>query len=221
MKLKLVKPEEQNLSQVPVSPDEASVRDLAMQSAKNFKACWKDLARSLAIVWKEKFFKDWGYQTFDAYTAKEIKIRKHTAMKLINSYQFLEKEEPQYLRETDETPGHTQAVDTPTFEAVNTLRLAKRKLDGENYEAVKKDMFEKNKDIQEVKKDLTALIRQRKETDPEEERKKHNDAIVKRLVGTLKTLHQETEMLKLLPGPITRDIRALIDAIEKELSADA
>jgi hypothetical protein len=217
MKLKLVKPDDTNISNVPVSPDEATVRAMALQSAKNFKACWKDLAKSLAIVWKEKFYKDWGYQTFDAYTAKEIRIRKHTALKLINSYQFLEKEEPQYLNDSDSNTSYSS--DTPTFEAVNTLRLAKRKLDDQDYEAVKKDMFEKNRDIQEVKKDLTALIRQRKDTDPEEERKKHNELILKRTLGTLKSLKQEVEMLKLLPGPIIKDISAVITAIEKQLQS--
>ena len=79
--------------------EEGSVRHLALRSAKNFKTSWVELGRALYTVWKDKCYKAWGYITFDAYTAKEIGIKKQTAMKLLKSYYFLEKEEPAVLNE--------------------------------------------------------------------------------------------------------------------------
>ena len=80
------------------SIDKESIRYRILNSAKNFKTSWIDLGQSLYSVWKDKLYKEWGYMTFEAYTAKEIGIKKPTAIKLLKSYYFLEREEPAYLR---------------------------------------------------------------------------------------------------------------------------
>ncbi|MDP2928664.1 MAG: hypothetical protein Q8O01_01190, partial [Candidatus Omnitrophota bacterium] len=75
--------------------DEGSLRYKILSSAKSFKTSWIDLGQALYSVWKDKLYKDWGFLTFDAYTSKEIGVRKNTALKLLKTYYFLEKEEPQ------------------------------------------------------------------------------------------------------------------------------
>ncbi|MDD5595453.1 MAG: hypothetical protein PHY94_04300, partial [Candidatus Omnitrophica bacterium] len=78
--------------------DENSFRYHVLENAKGFKSSWIELGRSLYTVLKDKLYKEWGYGSFDIYTVKEIGIRKQTAMKLLRSYYFLEKEEPAYLK---------------------------------------------------------------------------------------------------------------------------
>ncbi|MFA4989812.1 MAG: hypothetical protein WC576_03475 [Candidatus Omnitrophota bacterium] len=195
-----------------------SLRYHVLESAKNFKTSWVELGRSLYSVWKDKLYKEWGFSTFDAYTAKEIGIKKPTAMKLLRSYYFLEKEEPVYLK--DDYIESTDAAKVPGYESVDLLRQAKDKktLDSNDYAKLKKDIFEDGKDVQQLKRDLTSLIRQREELEPEEAHRKRRVATLKRFIGSLKALKQEAEISKLLPEALIKEAQALIKKIEEQIS---
>jgi hypothetical protein len=199
--------------------DPESLRYHVLDCAKNFKNSWVELGRSLYSVWKDKMYKDWGYSNFDIYTAKEIGIRKSTAMKLLRSYYFLEKEEPEYLKKEQTQPS--EAAKIPTYESIDLLRRAKTRkiLDGQDYANFKKDIFEKGKDFSQARRDLTALIRQREELEPEEAYKKRRLATIKRFLGTLKAIKQEAEVSKLLPAPLIREAQELIKKIEEQISS--
>lgn len=200
--------------------DENSVRYRVLQGVKNFKTSWMDLGQSLYTVWKDKLYRDWGYLTFEAYTSKEIGIRKDTAVKLLKSYYFLEKEEPQYLQRNFNDASEAAAV--PGYEAINALRLAKNKkeIDEEDYASLKKNVFEKGRDGREIKKDITALIRQREELDPAEAREKRKVATVRRIISTLRTLKNEVQTARLLPANTVKEIDSLIDRLEAEVGQD-
>ena len=213
-KMKSIGRIEEKMSSMPSD----SLRYHVLESAKQFKTSWVELGRALYSVWKDKHYKEWGFGTLEAYTGKEIGIRKQTAMKLLRSYYFLEKEEPHYL--SREFAESAQAPSVPTYESVDLLRLAKNKkgLDKDDYAQLKKEIFEDGKDALSVKKDLTALIRQRQELDPEEAERRKKEAIVRRLFGTLKSLQKEAMLLKLLSAPLMKDMGELLCRIETELS---
>lgn len=207
----------QNIEEKMGSLDVNSLRYRVLESAKNFKTSWVELGRSLYSVWKDKMYKEWGFGTFDSYTAKEIGIKKPTAMKLLRSYYFLEKEEPAYLKDGGAVPADTAKL--PSYEAVDLLRKAKDKktLDSQDYSKLKKEILEDGKDFQAVKRDLTTLIRQREELEPEEAYKKRRTAALKRLIGSLKALRQEAEISKLLPLQLIKETQELIRKIEEEI----
>jgi hypothetical protein len=193
------------------------MRQHVMETAKHFKTSWIELGRALYSVWRDKMYKEWGYATFDAYTSKEIGIRNQTALKLLRSYSFLEKEEPVYLKQEYSEGADTAKV--PSYESVDILRLAKnnKNLDSRDYESLKKDIFDKGRDAREVKKDLTALIRERKELEPEEARSQQRLSTIRRFLGTMRALKKELEFAKYLPISITRDIEAMIKRVEDEV----
>jgi hypothetical protein len=199
--------------------DSGSLRYHILESAKNFKSSWIELGRSLYSVWKDKMYKEWGYLNFDVYASREIGIRKQTAMKLLKSYYFLEKEEPQYLK-SDYSEASSPA-NMPSYESVDILRQAKNKkvLGEDDYQSLKKEIFEKGRDGQELKKNLGVIIRQRQELDPQEAQEKRKQAIVKRILGQLRALKQEVEILKMLPAPLIKEIDALIKKVDAEFSA--
>ena len=199
--------------------DEGSIRYRVLQNVINFKTSWIELGQSLYSVWKDKLYRDWGYLTFEAYASKEVGVRKDTAMKLLRSYYFLEKEEPQYLQKKA-AADPSEAASLPGYEAVNLLRLAKNKkeIDEAGYETLKKNVFEKGKDVRDVRKDLTALIRQREELDPQEARQRRKAAVVKRVVATLKALKNDIEIAKLLPAGTVKEIKDLIIKLEAEIT---
>ncbi|MGE5196956.1 MAG: hypothetical protein ACM3IL_00400 [Deltaproteobacteria bacterium] len=197
--------------------DKDSLRYHVLETAKNFKTSWVELGRSLYSVWKDKMYKEWGYSTFDIYTAKEIGIRKQTALKLLRSYCFLEKEEPAYLKQDYVESADTAAL--PSYESIDVLRQAKnKKVDVEDYNDLKKAVFEKGKAAQEVKKDLTGLIRQRQELEPEEAWEKKKEAQLKRLIGLLKNIRNEIEISKTLPSSVIKDLNNLIAKLESQLN---
>lgn len=196
--------------------DKNSLRYDILQKVKNFKMSWIELGRALYSVWKDKLHKDWDYSTFDAYTSKEIGIKKQTAMKLLRSYYFLEKEEPTYLKE--EYSSTADAAKIPAYEAVDVLRLAKqKKIEDNDYSRLKEKVFERGGYANEVRKDLTTLIKERQELEPKEARKKRETATVKRFLSTLKSLKRDIEILKILPVSIIKEANHLIKNIEKEI----
>ena len=194
-----------------------SLRYHILDSAKNFKCSWVELGRSLYSVYRDKMYKEWGYVNFDIYVSREIGIRKQTAMKLLKSYYFLEKEEPQYLK-TDYASS-AKPAQIPSYESIDVLRQAKNKkgLDENDYKDLKKEIFEKGRDAQELKKNLGVIIRQRQELDPEEAQEKKRNSIVKRLLGELRQLKQEVQVLKMLPAPLIKELDNLIKNIVHEL----
>jgi len=204
---------EEKMSSVP----EDSIRHRILKSAKSFKSSWIDLGQALYTVWKDKAYKEWGYITFEAYTSKEIGIRKATAVKLLKSYYFLEQEEPSYVQKGQDDATSPAAL--PTYESVNLLRMAKSKnaIDKSDYAHLKRDVLDNGKDVSLVKKDLTSMIRQREELEPEEARRKKRAAVIKRLISSLKTLKTDIEVTKILPAALIAEINALIKKVEGEL----
>lgn len=199
--------------------EERSIRFRALESAKSFKTSWIDLGQALYAVWKDKLFRQWGYMTFEAYTSKEIGIRNQTAIKLLKSYSFLEREEPAMIAKD----GHPESLPSklPGYEAVNALRLAKdrQKIDEDDYASLRRDVFELGKDEREVKKGLTSLMREREDADPDEARTMRKKARLRRLLGVLNSIKNDIEKEKLLPSALIKDIGSLIGKIERENEA--
>ncbi|MDD5584103.1 MAG: hypothetical protein PHV55_03505 [Candidatus Omnitrophica bacterium] len=198
--------------------DPASLRYHILESAKSFKTSWVSLGRALYSVYKDKLYKEWGYSTIEIYILKEIGIKKPTAMKLLRSYYFLEKEEPQYLQK--EYTENTNAAVVPSYESIDLLRKAKnnKALDEHDYEKIKKNVFEVGKDPQLIKRDLTTLMRQRKEVDPQEEQERSRTITVKRYLSTLRAMKREIEISKLLPPSLLKETESLIEKLEAEVS---
>ncbi len=198
-----------------MSADE--MRYQVLNTAKNFKTSWMGLGQILYTVWKDKLYKDWGYAEFDSYTTKEIGIRKQTALKLLKSYSFLEKENPRYLQKDYTEGAEPKAI--PTYESVDVLRQASnnKNLDREDYQKIKKYVLEGGKDVQEVKKDLTQMIRQREELDPQEAREKKRILVLKRFVSILKSIRKEIKVTNILPEKILKDVDRLISELDPEI----
>lgn len=198
--------------------DKSSLRYRILESAKNFKTSWIELGQNLYSVWKDKLYKEWGYNKFETYTAGEIGIRRQTAMKLLKSYYFLEKEEPAYITK-DYAEGVNVAL-LPNYETIDVLRLARNKktLDDKDYADLKKKIFEKGKDSKDLRRDLTNLMAHREELMPQEAWEKRKLSTVKRLLSTLKALKKEAEVLKLFPLSVINETDKLIKSIESQIN---
>jgi len=102
------------------------------------------------------------------------------------------------------------------------LRQASRngEIDREDYARIRKYVLEDGKDAVTVKKDLTSLVREREDLDPEEAREKKRLTVLKRLLSLLKSVRKEIKMSKLLPETEIREISSIIGKLEAEVPQD-
>ena len=103
---------------------------------------------------------------------------------------------------------------------MDVLRKASnnKKLDREDYAKVKKYVLESGKDAGDVKKDLTQMIKQQADLEPEEARKKKRILVLKRFVGTLKAIRTEIKVSHVLPEKVIKDVDKLISELEGEIA---
>jgi hypothetical protein len=89
-----------------------------LRRARHFKASWVELAESLTQAKRQRRWKDWGYDSLEAYARAELKLRQETVDKLTGSYSFLKRRAPAVLaRDALQEP-------IPSYEAVDFLRRA-------------------------------------------------------------------------------------------------
>lgn len=207
--------------------EEGSLRHATLKAAREFKMSWIRLGQMLHQVWRKKSFKEWGYLTFKGYVSKEIGIRQQTASKLMKSYLFLEREEPLYVRAeaiSDEVrqleDGGTMELPNtkiPSCEAVDALRRAKGKVSEAEYQELRREALENNREGKEIRQKAQLIMREKEPPDPEKARAQRRQLVLGRLLKTLKSFGQETEYGKLLPKALIKEIIDIAAKIEKEL----
>ena len=69
-----------------------------LQRARRFKASWIELGEALSRVSSTEAWRRWGYSGFEEYCAKELHLKRETALKLTGSYVFLKAKAPEVLR---------------------------------------------------------------------------------------------------------------------------
>jgi hypothetical protein len=193
------------------------IRQHILDNSKTFKTSWLNLGRYLYTAWQDKLYHTWGFDKFEDYTEEELGLKKPVCLKLLKTYLFLEEDEPDYLQKgfvDNRTPKHV-----PGLEEINVLRLAKQKKEilKSDYASLKKAVFDKGKDASVVRKELTTIIKERKQLDPEEEREKRNEASIKRFLSSLKTFKTDMETLKLLPANIVDETTELMSKLERHV----
>ena len=79
---------------------------------------------------------------------KEIGIKHTTASKLLKSYCFLEREEPQFLKQ--DFLSRNRPADMPSYESVNLLRLAKanKEITESDYKRIRESTLDKGKEME-------------------------------------------------------------------------
>lgn len=193
------------------------IREKVLEFTKDFKTSWLNLGQVLYTVWEDKLYHAWGYEKFEQYVEKEVGLKKQIALKLLKSYLFLEENEPSYLNKEFKDKRDSNRI--PGVEEINFLRLArgKKELLSEDYRNLKKAVFDKGRDVASVRKDLTAMMKERKQVDPDEERQERHEMAVKRIIHSLKNFSKDMQVLKLIRDDLMTETSGLIGKLESEL----
>ena len=191
-----------------------TIRHEALETTKRFKSSWIELGRVLWTVWKDKAFRDWGYLTFEAYCAKELGIRSATAKKLLQSYHFLEREEPGLL----ERFSVQRPAALPHYESVNVLRLLQQRpsVPEATYHALRAKVLEQGREAPEVRREIRTAL-EAAQPDPEAARAARRQTAIRRMIGTLKSIQREFEVAHLVPQKLLDEIEALTKKLEHVL----
>jgi hypothetical protein len=207
MKSKSIQAIEERMNTV----EAGSFRYKVLDAAKGFKSSWIELGQYLFTVYKDKLFKDWGYLTFEAYCAKEVGIKQTTAVKMLKSYSFLEREEPAFLKDDYKERKPSQI---PSYESVNALRLAKEsdRLPEKQYEELRDEVLDDAKEEGEVKKKVRYLLKAGPRKSAEENKDDMRAATMKRLLTSLERFRDELSPLD-VPAKITDKIENLIELL--------
>lgn len=193
------------------------LRGKVVEVARKHKASWIELGQYLFSVSKNKLFKEWGYNTFEVYCVKELKIREATASKLLKSYSFLEKEEPRMVK--PEYTAEEEPRKIPDYESVNLLRLAKqnKNIPTNEFAELRHEVLNEAKEFKDVRAKVKAIVADQKPKDTPEAKEVKRSSVIKRLIGFLSGAKTQLEEEDLVPDHVIKAIEALSSKLEDQL----
>jgi hypothetical protein len=189
---------------------EGSFRRKVLESARRFKASWVDLGRLLAQVRSEGVWEEWGYDSFEAYCAKELFLRRATAEKLAQSYAFLERHEPELARARE-------ARTAPPFEVIEVLSRAEAagRMDGATWSELREGVMDGEVGRGEVTRTLAERF-----GPPPRPPAPDPDERIARIAAAAERLAVSCEGEREIPAALRRAARELADALGR-LAEDA
>jgi hypothetical protein len=196
----------QKLSEVPPG----SFRQMVLLAARRFKSSWVDLGKLLVKVRNEALFEDWGYPSFEAYCLGELRIRRQTAEKLVRSFSFLDRYEPERM----ERPEIVE--EAPAFEVVEVLAQAEERgqLSAAEYRSIRDAIWNPEKPASELRRELVQRF-------PPPEAPVSDLTALKRLWGLSKRLAAELHANKKVPKAVAERADALASDLEALLAKKA
>lgn len=169
---------------------------------RRFKASWLELAEALTHVRKHDTWQRWGFESFEQYAVRELKLRQETVDKLTGSYAFLQKRAPNVLRRD----GISENI--PSYQAIDFLRRAEEK-DGAPADAVvaiRQKVLEENAPFPSVVREYGEVVF----PIDEGERDKRDKASLKHAASKLKDMLAKT---RAVPRAIAKDVDEKIDEL--------
>lgn len=139
--------------------DPASDRYQVLAVASTFKSSWVALGEKLLHVKRNGLFQQWGYENFEDYCSREVRIKQPTAQKLTLAYSFIEKEEPQLMARP------TELKPLPDYRSVELLRQAREEKDfsPEEYANLRRAVVEENRSHPTIRKQFQEISANRGE----------------------------------------------------------
>lgn len=102
-----------------------STRYLALSALRVFRSTWVELGKLLTDVAYGGDYKEWGYEDFEVYCARELGLKKPTVKKLMVSYNYMKSYAPERLETVEGEDGY----DVPDYQTVELLKKARERED--------------------------------------------------------------------------------------------
>jgi hypothetical protein len=178
-----------------------------LRRARSFKSSWIELAQALTSVKRSGRWKDWGYDSLEAYARTELHLRPETVDKLTGSYTFLQRKAPSVL--SRDSLSHN----VPSYQSVDFLRRA------ESSESAPRDTVEEiRRRVLDDGVSAAAVTREYRDVvfPIDDKQRKARDAAGLRNVATrLRELLGETRAVpRKLAGEVGGALDRLLEALE-------
>ncbi len=180
-----------------------------LRRARQFKSSWIELAQALTEARKNGRWKDWGFETFDDYTRRELHLRQETVDKLTGSYSFLQRRAPAVL----DRDG--VAAPLPSYQAIDFLRRAEERADAprEVVEELRRKVLDEAQPIMQVAREYKDVVF----PIDEKTRKKQDAAGLKNVAKRLRELLAETRAVpRRLAGEVSESLDKLLESLGSE-----
>ncbi|MDP3920650.1 MAG: hypothetical protein Q8R76_07585 [Candidatus Omnitrophota bacterium] len=195
------------------------LRQKTVQIARSHRASWIELGQMLYSIYKDKHYRSWGFLSFETYCKKELTLKQTTAVKLLKSYSFLEREEPRLADRNfsdDDTPKRV-----PEYESVNLLRLAKenKQLTPQDFSEVRDSVINNAVEPKEVRAQIKKLIEEKNPLTAAEEKKNRRNSALRRVVSTLSIAKTQLASERLLPDFLLKQMGDLISKLQDQIES--
>jgi len=180
-------------------------RQTVLAAARRFKSTWVELGKLLTRVSDEGLWEGWGFPSFEGYCAKELHIRKSTALKLTRSFSFLKRHEPEQV-EREAFPERA-----PAFEVVEVLADAEERgqLPPDEYQQIRESIWNPERPVSALKRELTERY-PRPAPEP-----RPTSLQLRRLAQAARKLAAELSACGEVPSPVAERASALADDVEE------
>jgi hypothetical protein len=180
--------------------------------ARRFKASWIELAEALTRAKRGGRWREWGYDSFEAYARSELRLKQETVDKLTGSYSFLQRRAPAVL----ERDALREPV--PSYHAVDFLRRAEAQEGAprDAVEAIRKRVLEEAAPVAAVSRAYKDVV-----FPVDDDTWRERDAAgLKNVARRLRELLAETRAVpRKLAGEVAGALDELLDAIEDREAA--
>ncbi len=185
-------------------PQPGSFRHNVLQACKRYKAAWAELGKLLLAVRDQALHEQWGYPDFYTYCQTELSIRRQTADKLTRNFAFLDKHEPERMKDPD------YAQTAPPFEVVEVLAQAEARgeLSADEYKSVRDSIWSQEKPLSEMRREIAERF-PAPEAAPLE-----GKFAIRRLLSMARKLSGEMAATSECPKAITERADALVGDLE-------
>lgn len=183
-----------------------------LRRARRFKASWIEIAEGLTQVKRSGRWRQWGFDSLEAYAKNELRLRPETVDKLTGSYSFLQRRAPTVLaRDALVEP-------VPSYQSVDFLRRAEAREDAprDAVDAIRKRVLDEAAPISAVSRAYKEIVFPM----DDEARRAGEIAGLKNVAKRLRELLAETQQVpRKLAGRVSIAVDELLEALEAKKAA--
>lgn len=141
--------------------DPGSLRYQVMHALRQFRASWIELGRLLNEVAYGGDYKEWGYEEFEVYCARELGLKKPTVQKLTASYNYMKKYEGKRLTDYEDDSEKMNVAEIPDFQTVELLDRVRRRdeMPEEKINELHRRAFDGEGETPEFRRELRQFLR--------------------------------------------------------------
>ena len=196
-----------------------SLRHQVLSSLRQFRASWVELGRLLNDVALGGDYKDWGYDDFEVYCARELGLKKPTVQKLMVSYNYMKKFEGKRLEdfETSDPKENTDFSRTiPDFQTVELLDKVRRRdnLPEEEMGELHRRAFDGEIEEPMLRKELRQALKPRLDESAMSEGAAKRKQEMGSILRLSRELRRKVAMTKSIPGGLRDRIEECLVELE-------